>query len=1069
MIADAADKWLTCWTMGLNQSTHGTWNTNAICNLHLATGAICTPGGGPMSLTGQPNAMGGREMGYMGPGLPGQRAVVSAADREFCEQQWGLEPGTIRSDVGPGTIELFERLGTGEIKACWIICTNPVASVANRKTVINGLEAAELVVAQDAYTETATNAYADILLPATLWAESDAVMVNSERNMTLLAQSIEPAGDARPDWMLIADVAAALGFADAFAYKSSEEIFDEIRRFSNPRTGYDLRGIDYNRLRRTPVQWPAPPDDDADRHPIRYLNDGVSQDLFVDPDGHRPRLAFPTPSRRAQFLARPHMDPKELPDDEYPLVLDTGRLQHQWHTMTKTGRVAKLNKLNPGPFVEVHPDDAERLGIRDGAQTEVTSRRGRAVLPAVVTDRVRPGLVFAPFHWNDEHGEYLTVNALTNDAVDADSLQPEFKVCAVALRPVEVPVALCRQHHCIRVLGLDDFVVPIPTDTERMYLAGLLAGIGADPVGVPTVPASAPLREPVRLWVDGLLAGRYSRGGAAPVDDRADAADGFETGGVLVLWASQTGNAEEFAAHAVSTLADSAVAVRSLGMDAATPSDLVGAGEVLVVTSTFGDGGPPDNGADFWSALESDKAPRLDGVGFAVLGLGDPSFDKFCGHAKNIDARLEALGGTRMVERVECEPDDTDPAHAWLARMVGLLRPAVSPSVPVSPRVPVAPKPVADPVGTRVQPGARAAGAQRGAHGGGVGEGGAPVRVRPVRNRRRVPGRRRVRDLPDQHRRGRRALAGRDRSRRRSPRRPRRRGLPLAEALRTRFDVSKITPDLLKFVAARNPDLRLATLLRRDNKNELAKWLWGRHAPDLFAEFPVEADIVEWRSVLKKLAPRQYSISSSPRTDPAEVQLTVSVVRYDGDDGAPRDGVCSTFLADRAAADPVPVYVAAAPHFKPPADPSTPMIMVGPGTGIAPFRGFLHERRAAGHTGRNWLFFGDQQAAQNFYYRSELEDMFRDGFLNRLDLAFSRDQRERIYVQHRMVEHGAQLWAWLQDGAHFYVCGDASRMARDVDDTLLHIAQVHGKLDEDAALAYRKRLTAEKRYVRDVY
>ena len=420
MIADAADKWLTCWTMGLNQSTHGTWNTNAICNLHLATGAICTPGGGPMSLTGQPNAMGGREMGYMGPGLPGQRAVISAADREFCEQQWGLEPGTIRSDVGPGTIELFERLGTGEIKACWIICTNPVASVANRKTVINGLEAAELVVAQDAYTDTATNAYADILLPATLWAESDAVMVNSERNMTLLAQSVQPVGDARPDWMLIADVAAALGFADAFAYKSSEEIFDEIRGFSNPRTGYDLRGIDYDRLRRTPVQWPAPPDDDADRHPIRYLNDGVSQDLFVDPDGHRPRLAFPTPSRKAQFLARPHMDPKELPDDEYPLVLDTGRLQHQWHTMTKTGRVAKLNKLNPGPFVEVHPEDAERLGIRDGAQTEVTSRRGRAVLPAVVTDRVRPGLVFAPFHWNDEHGEYLTVNALTNDAVDAD-------------------------------------------------------------------------------------------------------------------------------------------------------------------------------------------------------------------------------------------------------------------------------------------------------------------------------------------------------------------------------------------------------------------------------------------------------------------------------------------------------------------------------------------------------------------------------------------------------------------------------------------------------------------------
>ena len=160
--------------MGLNQTTHGTWNTNAICNLHLATGAICRPGSGPMSLTGQPNAMGGREMGYMGPGLPGQRAVLSAADRAFVETQWGLRRGTIRTEVGPGTIEMFAQLAAGEIKACWIICTNPVATVANRKTVIAGLEAAELVITQDAYRDTATNRYADIVLPAALWAESDA-------------------------------------------------------------------------------------------------------------------------------------------------------------------------------------------------------------------------------------------------------------------------------------------------------------------------------------------------------------------------------------------------------------------------------------------------------------------------------------------------------------------------------------------------------------------------------------------------------------------------------------------------------------------------------------------------------------------------------------------------------------------------------------------------------------------------------------------------------------------------------------------------------------------------------
>src|SRR6185312_349432 len=183
MIADAADKWLTCWTMGLNQSTHGTWNTNAICNLHLATGAICRTGSGPMSLTGQPNAMGGREMGYMGPGLPGQRSAASAEDRGFVEDLWGIPRGTLRTEAGGGTIDMFSRMAAGQIKACWIICTNPVASVANRKTVLAGLERAELVMAQDAFLETETNEYADVLLPAALWAESEGVMVNSERNM----------------------------------------------------------------------------------------------------------------------------------------------------------------------------------------------------------------------------------------------------------------------------------------------------------------------------------------------------------------------------------------------------------------------------------------------------------------------------------------------------------------------------------------------------------------------------------------------------------------------------------------------------------------------------------------------------------------------------------------------------------------------------------------------------------------------------------------------------------------------------------------------------------------------
>src|SRR5690606_20443900 len=278
------------------------------------------------SLTGQPNAMGGREMGYMGPGLPGQRSVFDADDRAFAERVWGLAPGTIRAEAGTGTIDMYRAMADGEIKAAWIICTNPVASVANRRTVIEGLEAAELVIAQDVFTEPATTAYADILLPATLWVESDGVTVNSDRTLTLVRRTVDAPGDALPDWRLICLMAEALGFGEAFSYASSEEVFDELRRFWNPATGWDLRGITYERLREGPVQWPAPPGDVEARHPVRYVNDGVSQSLHTGEDGRMPRLAFPTPSRRAQFLARPHLDPAELPDDDYPFVLNTGRL-----------------------------------------------------------------------------------------------------------------------------------------------------------------------------------------------------------------------------------------------------------------------------------------------------------------------------------------------------------------------------------------------------------------------------------------------------------------------------------------------------------------------------------------------------------------------------------------------------------------------------------------------------------------------------------------------------------------------------------------------------------------------
>ena len=254
----------------------------------------------------------------------------------------------------------------------------------------------------------------------------------------------------------------------------------------------------------------------------------------------------------------------------------------------------------------------------------------------------------------------------------------------------------------------------------------------------------------------------------------------------------------------------------------------------------------------------------------------------------------------------------------------------------------------------------------------------------------------------------------------------------LAQALRDHYEISRITRGLLDFVHANAPHAGFAPLLAEARKADLENWSWGRQIADVLRDTPLRIEPDALLGVLKPLQPRLYSISSSPKAQPGEVQLTVSTVRYDFA-GRDRKGTCSTFLADRAEAGTLPIFLQKSPHFRPPADPDMPMIMVGPGTGVAPFRGFLHERRAIGATGDNWLFFGEQHAATDFYYRDEIAGWRCDGHLTRLDLAFSRDQEEKIYVQHRMIERGAELWRWLDRGAHFYVCGDAARMARDVD------------------------------------
>jgi sulfite reductase (NADPH) flavoprotein alpha-component len=653
---------------------------------------------------------------------------------------------------------------------------------------------------------------------------------------------------------------------------------------------------------------------------------------------------------------------------------------------------------------------------------------------------------------------------------------------------------------------------------------------------VPVLPESAPFSLDQRMWLNGFLAGLANGLIPAALPAAAPALP------VLVVYASQSGTAEGLA-HA---FADKLKAAAFANGSPAEPrvvcmqsyKDIAWAAEktILMLTSTWGDGDMPDNGVAFWEWLKSPEAPALAHVNYAVLGLGDKTYTRFCQAGKNLDSRFAELGAKRMLPLCECDTDYEAKTEEWMAHARGALEPlaaalggsggssgASAEAAPASATLshPAATGPSV--IGANGHSHSAANGSANGASAHGVSVNGTSANGAPANGARGAHGTAKTATahsrknpfpaaLLENHplnakgsakdtRHIALSLLGSGLEYRAGDAlgvQPRNcyelvdrvilslnclgnekvaleggEEMALRAALLNRLDLRRGSEKLLRRlleVCRNGGEQRRLRELTSGGEEKLKPYLSERDLLDVLEDFPhTRIDAQDLAGTLPKLAPRLYSIASSPKENPGEVHLTIGVVRYLSD-GRLRRGVSSTFLAERVPLGlTVPVFVQPAAHFGLPADGKTPIIMVGPGTGIAPFRAFLQERRANGDAGKNWLFFGDQRRRFDFLYSEEFAGMQAAGHLSRLDLAFSRDQEEKVYVQDRMLERSKELYAWLEEGAHFYVCGDAKRMAKDVEAALLHVIAKESGKGPDEAKAYLEKLKEGKRYQRDVY
>ncbi len=592
-------------------------------------------------------------------------------------------------------------------------------------------------------------------------------------------------------------------------------------------------------------------------------------------------------------------------------------------------------------------------------------------------------------------------------------------------------------------------LLPGLTETQRIWLSGYLtASLHTGAIAAaPTVASSAAVAEP-----------------AAPVADVPK--------DVTVLFGSQTGNAQGLAKKLAQQLTAQGFDVTLSSMGDYKTNNLKKVHNLFVLASTQGEGDPPDNAIPFYEFLHSKRAPQLAETKFAVLGLGDTSYEFFCQTGKDFDKRLEELGAERIVPRADCDVDFEEQAGEWIGQVLSALGEAsaaasvaAAPTATASVNEEASPYSRTNPFPAEVLENLNLNGrgsdqetrhVELSLEGSGLSyEPGDSLGVYPQNHPQLVED-----ILQATGWNGDETITLNKNGDTASVR----------DALLHHYEITVLTKPLLEKVAGLADNEQLDALLEEGRAQDLRAYLQGRDLLDLIQDYglgSIPAD--ELLSLLRKIPARLYSISSSFKASPDEVHLTVRKVAYE-QHGRQRYGVCSVHLAERLeAGDTLPVYIQHNDNFKLPQDASTPIIMIGPGTGVAPFRSFIAEREETGAEGKSWLFFGDRRFATDFLYQTEWQRWLKDGVLTRMDVAFSRDSDKKVYVQHRMLERSRELYEWIQEGAVLYVCGDEKHMANDVHLTLEQILIQEGKLSQEAAAAYLSTMLQQKRYQRDVY